>query len=461
MHHVGQFRSRRVFAAFVFAALSVMAGFVKAPAVKAQPAGITLVNQFTLPGSVRNSDLWGWVDLKTNREYVAVGTWPSVGATVHIVEVTDPLNPSVVATMNGVPAFDMKVWGDYLYLCDGNSSGNDSEIWNISDPSTPTFAGYFPSCHNITIEFGFMFLSFSTTRIYDLGDPENPAFVWSDNLPGGHDITIVDDRMYDFHGSAGTYIYDISNVHTPQPIDTIIGGGVAYHHSGWPTEDGNFLFINDELGSSLTDDISVWDISTVGSPMKVGGYADANATIHNGFRIDDYYYTSFYVAGFRVFDVSNPAAIALDDEYDTSAFTGNGLYEGAWGCYPFSPSGNIFVSDMQNGLFIFNFSGLATGVRDEVPLAMPFELGQNYPNPFNPNTTIEYSLETGDNVRLVIYNAAGQLVRTLVDSYKSAGPQRETWNGNDAGGSQVSSGVYFYRLSVNGRSETRRMTLLK
>ena len=85
-----------------------------------------------------------------------------------------------------------------------------------------------------------------------------------------------------------------------------------------------------------------------------------------------------------------------------------------------------------------------------------FYLSQNYPNPFNPTTTVAYSLPSAQNVNLTVYNVLGQTVVTLVDQVQQAGPHQAEWNAND-----VSSGVYFYRLTTDENVETRKMLLLK
>ncbi|MSS73884.1 MAG: T9SS type A sorting domain-containing protein [Candidatus Latescibacteria bacterium] len=88
-------------------------------------------------------------------------------------------------------------------------------------------------------------------------------------------------------------------------------------------------------------------------------------------------------------------------------------------------------------------------------------LNQNYPNPFNPETAIRYELPRATNVRMTIYNAQGQAVRTLVDGPRPAGAQAVRWDGRDDRGRGVASGIYYYRLEAAGFSETQKMLLLK
>jgi len=99
----------------------------------------------------------------------------------------------------------------------------------------------------------------------------------------------------------------------------------------------------------------------------------------------------------------------------------------------------------------------------KVALPKAFALSQNFPNPFNPQTTIAFDIPEGKevNVRLNVYNMRGQLVRTLVNEFKSEGSYQIQWDGTDNYGRRVSSGVYFYRITTGEFSQTRKMVILK
>jgi hypothetical protein len=97
------------------------------------------------------------------------------------------------------------------------------------------------------------------------------------------------------------------------------------------------------------------------------------------------------------------------------------------------------------------------------PVAYADRLENAYPNPFNPATTITYSIASAGRVSLKVYNAAGQLVRTLVDEDQSPRPEgfTVTWDGLGDRGGRAASGVYFCKLTAREFSQTKKMVLLK
>jgi len=88
-------------------------------------------------------------------------------------------------------------------------------------------------------------------------------------------------------------------------------------------------------------------------------------------------------------------------------------------------------------------------------------LGQNFPNPFNPSTTIEYSLAAPARAMVGVYTSSGSLVVRLDDGVRDAGTHHVQWDGRDATGAAVSSGIYFYRLEGAAGVAPRKMVLLK
>jgi hypothetical protein len=90
-----------------------------------------------------------------------------------------------------------------------------------------------------------------------------------------------------------------------------------------------------------------------------------------------------------------------------------------------------------------------------------FALKMNYPNPFNPSTTIAFNVPATGKASLKIYNAAGQLVRSLIDGKVEAGYHTVVWNGRNDSNELTASGVYFYVLKAGDKTATRKMIMLK
>ncbi len=100
-------------------------------------------------------------------------------------------------------------------------------------------------------------------------------------------------------------------------------------------------------------------------------------------------------------------------------------------------------------------------VEEKGALPSAFALGQNYPNPFNPRTTIRYQVPQRTLVELHIYDVLGRQVTTLVSEVQDPGRYAVLWDGRDAAGLQVASGVYFYRFQAVDFTRTRKLILLR
>lgn len=119
-----------------------------------------------------------------------------------------------------------------------------------------------------------------------------------------------------------------------------------------------------------------------------------------------------------------------------------------------SNSGDAWNHALNKSVNIKLPSAIATTEASYLP--QDILLDQNYPNPFNPATTIAYSLPRSAMVRLEIFNMLGQRLEVLADGWQTAGQHRAVFNAGN-----LESGTYFYRLSVEGKSSSRRMLLLK
>jgi len=116
-----------------------------------------------------------------------------------------------------------------------------------------------------------------------------------------------------------------------------------------------------------------------------------------------------------------------------------------------------FFENMNGGARVFKITYIVTDV-EQVSSQVPesYKLNQNYPNPFNPRTTIQFSIPAVSYVSLEVFNALGENVEVLVSEELSAGTYKYEWKADD-----LTSGIYFYRLSTESFSESKKMILLK
>ena len=120
--------------------------------------------------------------------------------------------------------------------------------------------------------------------------------------------------------------------------------------------------------------------------------------------------------------------------------------------FPFDPDGTI----VDMGAFYFDQSTL---IEESDIQAVVYSIS-NYPNPFNPTTTIDFSIQNDSKIELSVFNIKGQKIKTLTHSEFTGGSHSLIWNGDDELGKSVSSGIYLYKLNVNGKIESVKKCLL-
>jgi len=124
---------------------------------------------------------------------------------------------------------------------------------------------------------------------------------------------------------------------------------------------------------------------------------------------------------------------------------------------------NHFGGDTLPGVYYHLAKATATAVTEEAASPVPERavLRQNLPNPFNAQTSIPFDLSSAGRIRLIIYNAVGERVRTLIDRTESAGSHQVTWDGRDDDGRSVASGVYMVQLRAGSSAQARKIALLR
>ncbi|MFH1700106.1 MAG: FlgD immunoglobulin-like domain containing protein [Candidatus Zixiibacteriota bacterium] len=127
--------------------------------------------------------------------------------------------------------------------------------------------------------------------------------------------------------------------------------------------------------------------------------------------------------------------------------------------YPSDGIELILANEIKSARLVIGNKGYLED--EEVSLPLRYALNQNYPNPFNPVTSIMFTIPEAGHVQLNVHNILGQLVKTLINSEMEKGEYTITWDGKDENGMAVASGIYFYRISANEFTHSRKMILLK
>ena len=117
--------------------------------------------------------------------------------------------------------------------------------------------------------------------------------------------------------------------------------------------------------------------------------------------------------------------------------------------------GNIIAGTRNHGLYI-TCNPIINSITNSNQSEFKFILAQNYPNPFNPSTTINYQIPSAGLVTIKIYDVLGREIETLVNEEKGVGRYKVEFNG-----SNLASGLYFYRITSNNYSDTKKMVLVK
>lgn len=305
------------------------------------------------------TDVWGYAD-EQGREFAVVGSAVErTGAgTLFVVEVTDPEHLTVASQLADVPALDVKVRGSLAYASDDRASAGI--VVDLSDPYAAEVVGSMPAAHNFSFDHeGRLYPARDLSgAVYSVAeDPLAPRRLgWE--LPGHHDSLTIGDHLYVFGGWNPTYLFEVAGASDPVLVATLDDPVVTYHHSGWPTSDGNHLFIADEFAEGRDPDVTIWDIGDPSQPVLVAEYVHPGAAVHNIQIVGDFAFLSHYGAGFVVLDVSDPLAPSEAASYDPVPGTIDGwAFEdyGTFGVYAFAPSGNIYVSG-SDGLTILRFN---------------------------------------------------------------------------------------------------------
>jgi len=325
---------------------------------------INLLSNLTFPSSRGDlNDIWG-IKIGLN-EYALVGLQGGVS----IVDVTNATNPVEVFYAPGANSIwrDLKTWDNHVFITNETSGGlmiidlnalpGTLTAANVTNYTGSTYP--FQSAHNLYIDENGICYVFGADNgvggaiMLDLSvNPKAPIELGRYNSFYLHDGVVRGDTLWGAAINDGFFIVvDVSNKTAPVNMASRTTSS-SFTHNIWFSDDGQTVYTTDEVSNAFIDAYDVSNLTNITFLDKIQSNPGQNVIPHNAHFMNDYVITSYYRDGVVIHDVSDPSNMIEVGHYDTSpAFSGNG-FNGAWGTYPWLPSGNLLVSDIENGLFV-------------------------------------------------------------------------------------------------------------
>lgn len=373
------------------------------------------LNNFSTPADNAN-DIIGFADKNDGREYALIGL--NVGTAV--VDVTDAAHPREVGLVKGVnnlwrdisvyQTYDLvaKRWKAYGYVTSEGKQGlHVLDLTGLPNKvaNGGTISSYFTSAHTLYINTDYsygtrlanitphLFIAGAgngpgtervlggSMQILDLVDPLHPKQVFkqatatrSDYMHDSTGMLLTDERtaqcasghnpceiLFDYNENS-IVIWDVTDKIHPARLSETTYPQNGYSHSGWYSADKKYLMLDDELDEEsfgIHTRLRTFDISDLKSPKLVANFTGPTHAIdHNSYVRGTRMYMSHYRRGMVVMDASDPVHLNELASFDTSpAFADDAAeFNGAWGAWPFLPSGHIIISDIENGLYVLRDS---------------------------------------------------------------------------------------------------------
>jgi choice-of-anchor B domain-containing protein len=324
------------------------------------------------------ANIWGYA--AKGKEYALVGT---KGGSV-IVDVTNPDAPNLLKQIPAVTSDwrEIKSYRDYAYVTT-EGSGQGLQIINLSTlPDTNVAFKSFKTDGNlleivkihalhVDTAKGFAYLYGGTSRIkvgadtisvqgavvLDVKtDPWNPKYVGHYTANGQndgyiHDGTVENDTLYGSHVYGGYFsVIDFRDKKNPRRLATQTTPN-AFTHNTWLSANHKTLFTTDETPASYLAAYDISDLTNIKLLDKIRTVSEQNAIVHNTYIKNEFAVTSWYTEGVTIVDANRPRNLVQVGQYDTYNGT-RATFNGAWGVYPYLPSGNLIVSNIEDGLFV-------------------------------------------------------------------------------------------------------------
>ena len=488
------------------------------PCDRVDLVGYLSVSEFATadsPAAAGNNDVWGWTDPQTGTEYALVGSYNGTS----FVDLSDPAFPRLVgklpATNELSPVWrDIKVYADHAFIVADNARDHGMQVFDLGrlrgatgDPVTFTPDAVYTgirSAHNIVIDeesgfayaVGFRYPEGERANLglppscdspgfhaIDIHDPTNPVFVtcFSDasievgpRTPGyTHDAQCLVYRGPDAEYAGRQLcvganedvvtVFDVTDKADVQIVSQAFYPNPSYTHQGWFTEDQRFFLTDDELdeaNTGITQRTLILDLADLDDPESLEPYDSGLTTIdHNQYVRGRFSYQSNYETGLRILDVSQAASGTITEAafFDTYPDSDQVSFNGQWSNYPYFESGLVIANDGDYGLFILRPDPTLGTEREDAPEVVGYTLSEPVPNPTASGARLALRVDTAQQVRADLFDAAGRRVASVFDGTATPGAVVRL----SVSGADLPAGVYILRVAGETFEASRRVVIAR
>lgn len=409
--------------------------------------------------------VWGYT--RDDREYAIIGS--TMGT--HIIDVTpDDITGQVAFIPGHVQGSDIvhreyKTYRDRLYAVsdEGPATLQIIDLRHLPDSAPVIYddGALFHRAHTIWIDTAnarlYTHYGSSDFAIWSLDDPDAPTLLlkpqfsmpdWDNEVGGVHDAFTIGNISYTNDVDA-MHIIDFNDLENPVVLGSLTDyPQPGYNHSGWLHDNGWLYVMADEThGTDLklfdvSDPTDIQFIDTIGTDLGPGSIP------HNPCFLGDLLHVAYYEDGYWLWSVADPHHAQLLGYYDMHPEPYAFSYKGAWGVYPFLPSGRILISEMQHGLFVLDITEALSiaviGRRERGALHL-------WPNPAIRATTIRLPDGARDDATIVVMDATGRTLPVGIARRTAVECTLDTRN--------FAPGTYAVSLTSSGRRWTTLLTI--
>ncbi len=375
-----------------------------------------------LYGNIYNA-VWGYA--RNEREYAIIGS--TMGT--HIIDVTPDDITGEVAFIPGndqggdIVHREYKTYRDRLYAVTDEGAGTLQiiDLRHLPDSAPVIYDDndLFHRAHTLWIDTAnarlYTHYGSSDFAIWSLADPDAPTLLlkpqnsvawWDQEVGGVHDAYTVNNITYTNDVDA-MHIIDFTDIGDPVQLGSLDHSSypqAGYNHSGWLHENGWLYVMADETHGTDLKLFDVSDPTDIGFIDTIGTDLGPGSIPHNPCFQGDLLHVAYYEDGYWLWSVADPYHAQLLGWYDMHPEPYAFSYKGAWGVYPFLPSGRILISEMQHGLFVLDISqalSVKPGRYHDRALRL-------WPNPATDRTSIALPADAADDLRISITDATGR-----------------------------------------------------